>query len=137
MPPDRLVFLLKRAQVRVSDLAEPGLAALGVDGREFAVLSVFAAAPEPLSQRDAAALLMIDRTTMVALVDGLERRGLVERRGHPADRRKNTLVLTAEGTAVLERADAVAAEAEAQFLAPLGPDRADEFRSALQLLRPY
>lgn len=130
------MFLLKRAQVRVSELAEPGLAALGVDGREFAVLSVFAAAPEPLSQRDAAALLMIDRTTMVALVDGLERRGLVERRGHPADRRKNTLVLTAEGAAVLERADAVAAEAEARFLAPLGPDRADELRSALQLLRP-
>jgi DNA-binding MarR family transcriptional regulator len=134
VPSDRLVFLLKRAQVRVSELAELGLASLGVDGREFAVLSVFATAPEPLSQRQAAALLMIDRTTMVALVDGLERRALVERRGHPADRRKNTLVLTAEGAKVLERANAVVVDAEARFLAPLGREGADELRSALQLL---
>jgi DNA-binding MarR family transcriptional regulator len=137
VPPDRLVFLLKRAQVRVSELAEPGLAALGVDGREFAVLSVFDVAPEPLSQREAAALLMIDRTTMVALVDGLERRALVERRGHPADRRKNTLVLTAEGVTVLQRANAVAVDAEARLLAPLGPERADELRSALRLLAGF
>jgi len=128
------VLLLKRAQARVSELAEPGLAALGIDGREFAVLAVFAAAPEPLSQRQAAEVLMVDRTTMVALVDGLERSGLVERRGHPADRRKNTLVLTADGTAVLDRATAVAAAAEARFLDPLGPAAATDLRTALQLL---
>lgn len=126
--------LLKQAQVQLSELAAPGLAELGIEGREFAILDIVASAAEPLSQRQVATVLMVDRTTMVTLVDGLERRGLVERRGHPSDRRKNTLVLTADGTNALDRAARVVAGAEARFLAPLGAGPAGDLRSALQLL---
>ena len=38
---------------------------------------------------------------MVALVDELEQRGLVERRPHPSDRRVRALYLTAEGREML------------------------------------
>jgi DNA-binding MarR family transcriptional regulator len=134
MPADRLVPLLKRAQVRLAELAAPGLAELALEDREFAILDVVAAAAEPLSQRQVATVLMIDRTTMVALVDGLERRGLLQRRGDPADRRKNTLVLTSAGTSALEHATRVVTQAEARFLAPLGTEPVGDLRSALQLL---
>ncbi|MEV6833778.1 MarR family transcriptional regulator [Streptomyces sp. NPDC051133] len=49
-----------------------------MDARELAVLAVLAAG-RPLSQLQAARRLGVDRTTMVALVDALEGKGLVER----------------------------------------------------------
>ena len=39
----------------------------------------------------------LDRTTMVALIDELEQAGLVRRRTHPDDRRKNAVELTPAG----------------------------------------
>jgi DNA-binding MarR family transcriptional regulator len=128
---DRLGFLLKHAQLRMSELAAPGLAALGIDGRDFAMLALFSV-DGPLSQREAARRLGVDRTTMVALVDGLERKGLVERRPHPADRRKNTVALTAIGRATYDGGVRVVGEAEEQFLAPLDPAAARDLRTALR-----
>jgi DNA-binding MarR family transcriptional regulator len=130
---DRLVFLLKHAQLRVSELAAPALAQLGVDGREFAVLALFSA-DAPLSQQQAAERLAIDRTTMVALVDGLERAGLVERRRHPSDRRMNTVALTDKGTETLRAGEQAVEEAERRFLAPLPAETAQSLRAALREL---
>jgi DNA-binding MarR family transcriptional regulator len=130
---DRLAFLLKHAQLRMTELAEPGLTALGIDGREFGVLALFSA-DGPLSQQQAAQRLVIDRTTMVALVDGLERKGLVERRPHPSDRRKNTVALTAQGTTTFERGARAVADAEDRFLDLLTPVAARDLRAALQTL---
>jgi DNA-binding MarR family transcriptional regulator len=130
---DRLVFLLKHAQLRVAELASPGLANLGVDGREFAVLALFSA-DGPLSQQQAAERLAIDRTTMVALVDSLERAGLVERQRHPADRRKNTVALTERGAATLQAGERVVEDAERRFLAPLPADASRALRAALREL---
>ncbi|CAA7601993.1 MarR-type HTH domain protein [Acididesulfobacillus acetoxydans] len=45
----------------------------------------------------------ITKATLTGLIDGLDNQGLVERRPHPTDRRKQLLCLTAEGLALLER----------------------------------
>lgn len=60
----RLGYLLKHAQLRLAELAEPLYAPLGVTGRQLALLTLFGAGPA-LSQQDGAARLGIDRTTMV------------------------------------------------------------------------
>jgi DNA-binding MarR family transcriptional regulator len=60
------------------------------------VLSVLRA-DHPLSQQEVAEQLGVDRTTMVALVDALESKGLVERHRNAADRRKNIVQLTSAG----------------------------------------
>ena len=67
---------LRRAQLRLAEAGAAALAPSDLDGRELAVLAVLAA-EYPLSQLEAAGRLGIDRTTMVALVDDLERKGLV------------------------------------------------------------
>jgi DNA-binding MarR family transcriptional regulator len=41
-----------------------------------------------------------DASYVTSLVDGLEQRGIVERRAHPTDRRAKTIVLTDEGKRV-------------------------------------
>ncbi|MER7417141.1 MarR family winged helix-turn-helix transcriptional regulator [Micromonospora peucetia] len=57
----------------------------------------------PLPARDLAEGLGCDRSNVTALVDKLERAGLVERRTDPADRRQKTLVVTAPGRRVRAR----------------------------------
>jgi DNA-binding MarR family transcriptional regulator len=62
------------------------------------------------SQQELARHLGTPATRLVALVDGLEARGLLERRRNPADRRLHALHLTDAGTALLRRLGTVARE---------------------------
>jgi DNA-binding MarR family transcriptional regulator len=130
---DRLGYLLKHAQLRLAEHAGPALERFGVTGRELAVLTVLAGAV-PLSQQQAAARLGVDRTTMVALVDELEGRGLVARAPDPADRRRNLVHLTAGGRRTLEEGAKASREAENAFLGALDPAEAEQFRKFLQRL---
>ncbi|MFC4113643.1 MarR family winged helix-turn-helix transcriptional regulator [Nonomuraea zeae] len=126
----RLGYLLKHAGLRLAELTGPALEPYGIDGRELAVLSVLGT-PEPLSQQEAAQRLGIDRTTMVALVDALERKELVGRRPHPGDRRKNMVEPTERGRDTLERAARAVDAAEEAFLAGLPGDDARLLRDLL------
>ena len=79
---DRLGYLLKHARLRLSALSAEALRPLGISGRELAVLTVIAAGSPP-SQLEAAGRLGIDRTSMVALLDELEGKGLAAREPDP------------------------------------------------------
>jgi DNA-binding MarR family transcriptional regulator len=129
----RLGFLLKHAQLRLAEISGPALAPYGINGRHLAVLSVLAGG-HLLSQQEAARGLAIDRTTMVALIDELERKRLVARHPHPDDRRKNVVELTATGQDVFAKALQASDEAERLFLAPLDDLTARRLRDALRLL---
>ncbi|MCR6482752.1 MarR family transcriptional regulator [Amycolatopsis sp. OK19-0408] len=127
----RLGYLLKHAQLRLAELAEPLYAPLGVTGRQLALLTLFGDGPAQ-SQQDGAARLGVDRTTMVALVDELEARGLVRREVAPGDRRKRLVKLTAEGERVREAGEDVTRQAEALLLAPLAAEDGERLRAALR-----
>jgi DNA-binding MarR family transcriptional regulator len=129
----RLGYLLKHAQIRLSEAVAQALAPFGIDGRELAVLLVLAA-EYPLSQLEAAGRLRVDRTTMVALIDALEDKGFVARRRSQEDRRKNIVELTAAGQDCLGKAEQARAEVETRFLAPLGRADADKLIQNLQTL---
>jgi DNA-binding MarR family transcriptional regulator len=111
---NRLGYLLKHVQQRLVLDAAPAMAPFGIDGRELAVLTVLAAGA-PLSQQEAAGQLGVDRTTMVALVDALEARGLVGRQRSGADRRKNIVQLTAAGEDCLRGAAKARDEVKRDF----------------------
>jgi MarR family transcriptional regulator, lower aerobic nicotinate degradation pathway regulator len=67
----------------------------------------------------------IYRSDLVATINDLTARGLVVRAPDPDDRRRNAITLTDEGRRHLKRLDALIADGEAEFLAPLSPaDRA-------------
>lgn len=129
----RLGYLLKHAHAGLRRASAETLAPYGVDGHELAVMAVLAG-DDPLSQAEAGARLGIDRTTMVALTDGLEARGLVVRRRSPSDRRKNIVGLTDTGRARLHDAEGARREAERDFLAPLGDGGAASLRLLLRRL---
>ncbi len=129
----RLGYLLKHVQQRLVLAAAPAMAEYGIDGRELAVLTVLAAG-YPLSQQETGERLGVDRTTMVALVDELEAKGLVERHRSLEDRRKNVLQLTEAGERCLDGAGGARDEVEREFLAPLGDRLGQQFIRALQIL---
>jgi DNA-binding MarR family transcriptional regulator len=133
----RLGYLLKHAQLRLSELTAAALEPHGLNGRELAVLLVLAG-HEPASQQQAAQRLGIDRTTMVALLDALEDKGLVTRHPHADDRRRNVVELTAHGQDTLRAATEAGDEAERRFLAPLGRPAGRQLKDALRtiLARP-
>jgi DNA-binding MarR family transcriptional regulator len=130
---DRMAVLLKHARQALAELTGPALTPFGIDGRGLAVLTVLAG-PAPSSQQQAGERLGVDRTTMVALIDGLEGKGLVARAPHPADRRRNVVHLTPAGRDTLERATVASWDAERRFLAPLTEAQADTLRGLLRAL---
>lgn len=129
----RLGYLLKHAYLAYGEASRAALERYGIDGRELAVLD-FLGGPESPSQREVARRFGIDRTTMVALIDGLERKGLAQRRPDPSDRRRNVVEPTAAGRETLAGALRAADAAERHFLAPLGAAEAQRFKNALRAL---
>jgi DNA-binding MarR family transcriptional regulator len=127
----RLTYLLKYALITLEGLHEEHLAPSGINARELAVLLMLGDR-EPESQQQAAQRLGVDRTTMVGLLDGLERKALVRRRPDPADRRRNVVELTDAGQTILDEATRASDVAEQQLLADLGERDATRLRVLLE-----
>ena len=68
---------------------------------------------------------------MVALLDTFEGKGLVVRRPHAEDRRRNVVDLTPAGQKTLKRALRASDRAEEQLLAELDDSEAAQLRSLL------
>lgn len=79
------------------------LAPVDLEPREFALLRAVGF-DEGRSQQACGGRLHIPPSRMVALVDHLEERGLLERRANPDDRRAKALYLTPAGRAKLDEA---------------------------------
>jgi DNA-binding MarR family transcriptional regulator len=79
-----------------------------------------------------ATTLGIDRTTMVALVDDLERRGWVERRRDSDDRRRYTVNVTDAGRKGRDELLELVQGCEDDLLGPLDASERDTLRSLLQ-----
>ena len=126
----RLGYLLKRARIRLDDLHEAHMGPSGVSGRELGILLLLDS-QGPESQQQAAVRLGVDRTTMVAFLDGLEDRGLVARKPDPEDRRRNLVGLTSEGRKALKRGKRASDEAERELLADLSERDAAKLRDLL------
>ena len=106
-----LAYLLVQLGFRVAGKFTEQLAPLGLEPRHFGMLTRLAA-NEGKSQQAIGELMGLNATRMVFLVDELERRGLVERRRNPADRRSYALHLTEQGQAKLRDAQRASAGME-------------------------
>jgi DNA-binding MarR family transcriptional regulator len=128
-----LGYLLKHAQLRFFELGAVALAPLGINGREAAVLRAIDADP-PVSQGEIARAMGVDRTTIVALIDDLQVKGLVRRRQDLDDRRRHVVELTDAGRDTVRKAVDVVERAERDFLGPLTAAEAAQFKDFLRTL---
>jgi DNA-binding MarR family transcriptional regulator len=89
------------------------------------------------SQQRLGEWLGIDRSNMVALIDDLERRGLVERAPDPTDRRRHAVRLTEAGRAAVGELHAAATRLSEHLLAPLTVEERQTLAALLtRLLTP-
>lgn len=99
------------------ELAKARLAPLGLTVQMCGVL--IRLGEGPLSQHELGEQLGIDRTTVVELIDQLEKKRVVERRRNATDRRSYLLTLTPKGRLFQKRAAAAFDGAADDFFGPL------------------
>jgi DNA-binding MarR family transcriptional regulator len=90
------------------------------------------AAAEGKPQQVLVRALRIPASRVVALVDDLEERRLLQRRGDPADRRVRKLHLTPQGKCVVRQLAELSGAHEAHLCAPLAPSECEELVRLLQ-----
>jgi MarR family transcriptional regulator, lower aerobic nicotinate degradation pathway regulator len=124
----QLFFRLWRAShTRIAE----ALASVGLTPALFGVLNILGAR-EGAIQQELGSAMGIDPSTMVSLIDELERAGLAKRRPHPTDRRAREVAITPKGRRLLEQARGMATQVEDEVLRGL---TAAERRELLSLLR--
>jgi DNA-binding MarR family transcriptional regulator len=130
VPFSGVAFMLSAIGYAVAKRFRQILAPLELEPREFALLRAVAHA-EGQSQQAIAESLQIPPSRMVAFVDALEQRSLIERRHNPEDRRTRALHLTKKGRALLERAFTLAAGFELDLCAELTGAERDQLLDLL------
>ena len=95
-----LGYHLRRAEVFAFQNFAAHLGADGVSPGQLGVLLLVEANPGSNQTRIGKAL-GIDRSTLVSIIDMLEKRGLIRREPSPTDRRSHALVLSDGGSAFL------------------------------------
>ncbi|WP_277441024.1 MarR family transcriptional regulator [Streptomyces sp. SPB162] len=135
--PDRLRKLPSRLLVRTAShadrLVSEALATESARKWHFVVLVALTEAG-PASQSALSTRTGIFRSDMVAVINDLADRGLVERAPDPDDRRRNVITVTARGRAYLRRLDDIIDTAQEDLLAPLNEAERGQLTSLLTRL---
>lgn len=101
----------RRAALAIIGRVLPRLAPYGLRVVDFSVLTVIAHNPG-ITSRQVCSALDILPPNLVGLLRSLEKRGWVEKREHPSDRRAQGLYVTGSGAEVQARAQAEVAAVE-------------------------
>src|SRR3954466_9440697 len=133
-PPRRLTklpsWLAGQAAQRASRLVSEALGEEGFRRHHFAVMTALAQ-DGAASQAELGRRVWLDRSDLHAVLNELERDGLVARKQDARDRRRNLVELTPAGGETLKRLDARVDAAQQEFVAPLSEA---ETRELMRLL---
>ena len=130
---DDLCWLLARAARGMACAMAKGLGALSLDTRGLMVLKTISAASAP-NQLAIAQAANIDKTTLVAVLDDLERQQLVRRIPDANDRRARVVELTDDGRQMLAWAEVASGDIQSTVLDDLDPADRDALLRSLPLL---
>ncbi|MCH0541446.1 winged helix-turn-helix transcriptional regulator [Streptomyces sp. MUM 203J] len=123
--PGGAAFLLAQIGAHAAGRFAERVGELGLTPPDVGLLRMIARQPGR-SQRSLAEELGVVPSRVVTLLDGLDRKGLVERRRSPEDRRHHALHLSAEGRRALDRVREAATAHENDICGAL--DRKDRER---------
>jgi MarR family transcriptional regulator, lower aerobic nicotinate degradation pathway regulator len=139
----RLGAVLAWAAENAQEVANRAVEPLGLTVKHFGVMTFLRHETEPggeggsLSQQAIGERLRIDRTTMVSLIDDLERAGYVKRERNPDDRRAYVIKLTAAGRKAQARAEEAVDAHALQFFGQLTEaERQELHRLLARLIEP-
>lgn len=111
---------------------DASLADMGLSDATWSPLLHIGRSGGGLSQKDLAARVGIDGSSLVRLLDILATKGLIERRQDPADRRANHLFLTPAGREAMADIQRLLNDIEARMLADLDDAEMEAMTGALE-----
>ncbi|MFE7223282.1 MarR family winged helix-turn-helix transcriptional regulator [Nocardioides sp. NPDC057577] len=129
-----LLYVVKQLELATRARLDAVLKESGVTALQYTALSVLERRPT-MSAADLARASFVRAQSAADLIGALERRGLIERRIDPDNRRRMLISLTTEGRAFLDTYDPRVEELEEQMLADLGPEDRTAFRTFLDSSR--
>lgn len=129
-PDSEITWLLHRAAQRMNAVTGAAAEAHGLSLRDHIVLSALHLSPG-LTQIELGRSLGMDKTTLTAELDRLERDALLRRAVHPRDRRARVLELTPAGERLRAAVAVDAGRAETDALRSFGPDEVALLRRVL------
>jgi DNA-binding MarR family transcriptional regulator len=124
-------FLLAQVGAHAAAKFAERLRAIELVPAHAGILRILAATPAITQQALAAALGTLP-SRLVAMVDELESKGLVERQSDDNDRRRYALRLTEKGTAMLQAIGRIAREHQQALLAALSEEEQRQLAGLLQ-----
>jgi DNA-binding MarR family transcriptional regulator len=128
-------YQLRLAQIALFRDFGAAFAEFDVTPGLFGALIIIEANPG-LKQNQLARAIHLDRSTVVTVIDNLERRKLVERRVLPNDRRSNAIWLTRDGSALLKQLKRRVAAHEKRLVKHLSPAERETLVGLLQKIFP-
>ncbi len=123
-------YLISRMGMVAQKRFAERLESLGLTTRMWGALNVLEA-DGAMTQHALGQCVGIDPSSMVATIDELEAKGLVERRRHPNDRRAHALHLTTKGKQILTKGRELAKSAQEELLAPLTAEEREQLHGML------
>lgn len=126
-----LGYNARRAALAVISVFLPRMANYGLRPVDFSVLTLIAHNPG-ITSRQLCAALDILPPNLVGMVKNLDKRGLIERRVHPSDRRAQGLYLSPEGQVLQASAQATATDLENEVAGRLSPTEIDTLKDLLR-----
>jgi DNA-binding MarR family transcriptional regulator len=126
----RLPLLLRRAWYGLNQAFRRRIAHLGLTPDQFTVMRTLLE-HEGISQRQLTSLMSSDPNTVAALLERMEKAGLIERQTHERDRRANRLRLKPRGQNRYEAAREVAVALQNEVLGALPSDAREKFLATL------
>lgn len=126
-----LGYNARRAALAVIGVFLQRMAPFGLRPVDFSVLTLIAHNPGITSRQICAALDILP-PNLVGMVKSLDKRGLIERRPHPTDRRAQGLHLSPAGRKLQKSAQATATRLESDVASRLSADELDTLKSLLR-----
>jgi DNA-binding MarR family transcriptional regulator len=133
--PGLVGYQLRMAQIALFRDFAQGPGGEDVTPGLFGVLVIIEANPD-LKQSELARATHLDRSTVVTVIDNLERRGLVERRAALHDRRSNAIRLTDAGTVLLRKLKRQVSQHEKRLLQNFSAAERETFLALLKKVFP-
>jgi DNA-binding MarR family transcriptional regulator len=123
-------FLLAQLGARAASQFAERLGVLSLTPADAGILRLLRA-DAGLSQQELAARLQIHPSRLVAILDNLEKRGLIERRANPDDRRLYSLHLTQAGGETVEKIGSVARQHQEALLSSISSEERNTLATLL------
>tara|TARA_R110000737_G_scaffold349777_2_gene386848 strand:- start:818 stop:1306 length:489 start_codon:yes stop_codon:yes gene_type:complete len=130
---DDIGFKLRLAQILAYRAFEDRVKGYGAAPRYLGLLAIIKASPGQPQSRLAEAVAL-QRSSLVTILDRLEKDGLLKRRGSDSDRRAKGVWLTKKGEAVTEELRAMAKESEERAISGLDAESRKALLTALDCI---